>query len=105
MDHGTGRWTLAIRCPVSVEEHIKATFKGLPVQYDPFIAFVNTRLEPYSVSEIEALLITQEVHFDKHTKYVNVGNKNSMNIATSEVKEKSSNDKANKNSGCIRGGN
>lgn len=52
---------VAIGLLISVEEHIEAIFEGFLVDYDPFIASVNTRLEPYMVGEIEALLFAQEV--------------------------------------------
>lgn len=48
-------------------------------------------MEPYTVSEIEALLISQEVMFEKHLKAANVSDKVTVNAASTEQKDKSSN--------------
>lgn len=46
---------------VTQSEHIEAIFDGLTEDYVPFIMSINTRLEPYLVSEVESLLIAHEV--------------------------------------------
>lgn len=48
---------ISIGNPVTTDENIEFIFEGLGKEYDPFICSVNYRLEPYTVSEIEALLI------------------------------------------------
>lgn len=35
-------------------------------EFDPFVTFVTTRSEPYSVKEIEAPLLVQQVLLEKH---------------------------------------
>ena len=42
---------------ISVKYHIDAIFEGLPQDYETFIISVNSRLDPYTVEEIEALLL------------------------------------------------
>ena len=39
---------------------------GLPEDYDAFITFVTSRLDPYTVEDIEALLLAEKERFDKH---------------------------------------
>lgn len=45
---------------VTPQEHADVVLAGLPEEYRPFVITVNTRLEPYTVDEIESLLITHE---------------------------------------------
>ncbi|XP_062086325.1 uncharacterized protein LOC133792434 [Humulus lupulus] len=52
--------------PVTSKEHIVAIFKGLPPDYDLFIISVNSRSQPYTVAEIESLLLAQESQLEKH---------------------------------------
>lgn len=92
-----------IGCPVFENEHITTMFEGLIIEYDPFI---NTQLEPYTVSEMEALLLAQHVRFEKHTKNESA-DKILVNVATNEEKEKSANSegKLNQSSGSAHGTN
>lgn len=67
---------------------------------------VNSRLEPYTIIEIESLLLAQEVRLKKYSKLV-AGDKMTINIAISEDKSGSSS-KANQDTnkqGGFRGGN
>nr|KYP36829.1 Retrovirus-related Pol polyprotein from transposon TNT 1-94 [Cajanus cajan] len=58
--------TLAtIGSPVSSEEHIDFIFDGLPEEYDPLETSCLTRSEPYTVLEIEALLLHQEERLER----------------------------------------
>lgn len=95
---------ISIGNPVGTAEHINYIFEGLCEEYDHFICSVNSRLEPYSVSEIEALLIAQEIRFEKHTKAVNTLEKVSVNVASTDQKDKVNND-SNKNSQQVFPGN
>jgi histone deacetylase 1/2 len=53
---------------VSEEDHIEAIMDGLPEEYDSFVTSVTSRLDPYSVNDIEALLMAQEERFERHKK-------------------------------------
>ncbi|KAM6547077.1 hypothetical protein CsatB_027813 [Cannabis sativa] len=64
----------------SSQDHIEALFNGLPAEYNVFITSVNTRSEAYSVAEIEALLMVQEVQLDKAAKELDIV-KNEANLA------------------------
>uniref|UniRef100_A0A803NFV9 Retrovirus-related Pol polyprotein from transposon TNT 1-94 n=1 Tax=Cannabis sativa TaxID=3483 RepID=A0A803NFV9_CANSA len=46
-------------------DHISVIFKGLPSEYDTFIISSNTRIEGYTVAEIEALLLASESRIEK----------------------------------------
>ena len=51
---------------ITDEDHIEAILDGLPEEYDPFITSVLSRTDPYTVDEIEALLLAQEERLEKH---------------------------------------
>uniref|UniRef100_A0A803QC19 Retrotransposon Copia-like N-terminal domain-containing protein n=1 Tax=Cannabis sativa TaxID=3483 RepID=A0A803QC19_CANSA len=55
---------------LSTRDHVVAIFKGLPSEYDTFVISTNTRLESYSVAEIEALLLASESRIEKSDKEV-----------------------------------
>lgn len=57
-----------VGCHFSVKDHIEAIFEGLPPNYDPFIVSVNSRSDPYTVAEIESLLLAQESCLERHLK-------------------------------------
>lgn len=58
----------AVGSPLDVEDHIEAIFDGLSEEYDPFITSVTSRIDPYTVQEIESLLMAQEERLEKHKK-------------------------------------
>jgi len=41
---------------------------GLSSDYDPFVASVLSRRDPYTVAEIEALLLIQEEQLERHNQ-------------------------------------
>jgi len=52
---------VVVGCPISTEDHIEVVLDGLSDEYDhPFITSVTSRLDPYTVADIEALLLAQE---------------------------------------------
>lgn len=53
---------------MSPKDHIDAILDGLPPEYDTLVLSVNTRTDPYTVPEIEALLLAQEVRIEKNFK-------------------------------------
>uniref|UniRef100_A0A803NSD8 Uncharacterized protein n=1 Tax=Cannabis sativa TaxID=3483 RepID=A0A803NSD8_CANSA len=57
---------------ISPSEHIEAIFNGLTSDYNVFITSVNTRTDTYSVVEIEALLMTQEVRLEKSAQKLDI---------------------------------
>uniref|UniRef100_A0A803QF40 Retrotransposon Copia-like N-terminal domain-containing protein n=1 Tax=Cannabis sativa TaxID=3483 RepID=A0A803QF40_CANSA len=62
---------------VTVKEHVAAIFKGLPPAYDTFVISVNSRNSPYSVAEIETLLLSQEHRMENQSRELD-----SVNLAT-----------------------
>jgi len=44
---------------------------GLPEEYDAFITSITSRLDPYTIEDIEALLFAQEERFEKHRSLEN----------------------------------
>jgi len=55
-----------IGAPISSKDHIEVLLDGLYDDYDPFITAITSRLDPYIVDNLEALLPTQKERFDKH---------------------------------------
>jgi len=56
----------AVGSPVTTADHIDAIMDGLPEEYDSFITSITSRLDPYSVEDIEALLLAHEERLEKH---------------------------------------
>lgn len=52
---------------LTTKDHVDAIFEGIPPEYETFVTSVNSRMEPYSVDEIESLLLAQEVKIEKNT--------------------------------------
>ena len=61
---------------LSVKKHIDAILEVLPPKYETFIVSVNTRTDPYTVEEIESLLMAKEVRFEKQVKTVELATAN-----------------------------
>jgi len=51
---------------ISEEEHIEHILDGLSEEYDPFVTTILSCHEPYTVEEIEALLLDQEERLERH---------------------------------------
>ena len=47
-----------------MKSHIDAIFDGLSSECDTFIVSVNSCIDPYSVDEIESLLLAQETQIE-----------------------------------------
>lgn len=47
----------SVGSPVSTADHIEAILEGLPPEYNAFIVSVTSRSDPYTVTEIESLLV------------------------------------------------
>jgi len=56
----------AIGSPISTDDNLEAILDGLTEEYDSFVTVVLSRIYPYAVEEIEALLLSQEEWLDKH---------------------------------------
>ena len=54
--------------PVSVEDHIEVILDGLNEDYASFITTVISRVQPFSVNELEALLMAQEEMLERFKK-------------------------------------
>ena len=51
---------------ITTEEHIEAIHDGLLKEYDSFITSTMLRFDPYTVEDVELLLLTQEERFEKN---------------------------------------
>jgi len=50
-----------------IEEHVESILDCLSSDYDNFIGVVTSRTDPRSIDEVEAILLTQEEQFEKHS--------------------------------------
>ena len=53
---------------MSEKKHIDVIFEGLSSDYDTFILSIESRIDPYTVDDIESLLLTQEARIEKKNK-------------------------------------
>ena len=56
----------AVGSPISTEDHIEAILDGLQEEYDSFVTTITSQLDPYTVEDVESLLLTQEERFEKN---------------------------------------
>ena len=57
-----------IGAPVSNDDHIEVILDGLSEEYAPLITIVMSRLQPFSIDELEALLMAQEEMLERFKK-------------------------------------
>ena len=50
------------------KEHIDAIFEGLSTDYDTFILSIESRIDIYTIDDIESLLLAQETKIEKKNK-------------------------------------
>lgn len=50
----------SVGLPITQQEQVDVILAGLPEEYRSFVVTVNTRLDPYTLDEIESLLLTHE---------------------------------------------
>ena len=53
-----------IGSPISTEEHIEVLLDRLPTEYNSVVTSIISRLDPYSIDEMEALLLAVESQID-----------------------------------------
>lgn len=50
---------------LSVKDHISAIFDGLPPEYETVLLSFETRVEPFTVEDVESILLAQESRIEK----------------------------------------
>ncbi|KAJ1392524.1 gag-polypeptide of LTR copia-type [Sesbania bispinosa] len=58
----------AIGSPIGTSEHIQVILDGLPSEYNPLVAAMLSRADPYTIPEIEAMLMALEERVEKQNK-------------------------------------
>lgn len=58
----------AVGSPIDDDEHIQVILDGLPDEYDSIVASILSRTDPYTIQEIEALMMAIEERIEKHKK-------------------------------------
>ena len=56
---------IVVGASVTTEEHIQAILDGLPTKYTPLVISIISRLDPYSIEEMEALLFAVEARIER----------------------------------------
>ncbi|XP_068499587.1 uncharacterized protein [Phaseolus vulgaris] len=57
---------VVVGSPLSTTDHVDVILDGLSADYDGFITSILSRQDPYTVDDLEALLLAQEERFEKH---------------------------------------
>jgi len=57
---------VVVGSPLSTADHVDAILDGLFVDYDGFITSILSHQEPYTIDDLEALLLAQEERFERH---------------------------------------
>ncbi|PNX79443.1 retrovirus-related Pol polyprotein from transposon TNT 1-94, partial [Trifolium pratense] len=78
---------------VSEQEQVDAILEGLPEEFNSFVMMVYSRFESPTVEDVEALLLLQEVQFEKFRQEL-TNPSVSANIAHKESKNSNSSDDA-----------
>lgn len=55
----------SIGSPVTFHEHIDAILEGLPEEYHILFPTIESCVEPYSVTELESLLLSHESRLER----------------------------------------
>ena len=59
---------IVVGAQISIKEHIEAIFYGLPSYCTPLVTSIILRLDPYSIEDMEALLLVIEARIERgHT--------------------------------------
>jgi len=56
----------AVGSPITTVDHVDAIFYGLFAEYDGFVNSILSHQDPYTVDDLEALLLAQEERFKGH---------------------------------------
>lgn len=71
----------SVGSPISSTDHIEAILEGLPQEYDGFIVSMTSRKDPYTITDIESLLVAQEERIESHKKDTDLTPTLSANLA------------------------
>jgi len=56
----------AVGSPITTANHVNTILDGLSTEYDGFITSILSLQDPYTVDDLEALLLAQEERFERH---------------------------------------
>ena len=75
---------------ISEKEHIDAIFEGLSTDNDTFILSIESLIDPYTVDDIESLLLAQEARIKKKNKKLGSAQPSLANIVVTGQNSKQS---------------
>ena len=55
---------IVVGASITTKEHIQAILDGLPTDYTPLLTSIISHLDPYSIEEMEALLLVVEARIE-----------------------------------------
>lgn len=65
---------------VSTVDHLETIFEGLSLEYDTFITFVVLKIDPFTIDEINSLLLAQEGRINTNNKSLDSSPSDNMTI-------------------------
>ena len=78
---------------MSEKKHIDVIFEGLSTDYDTFILSIELRIDPYTVDDIESLLLAQEAMIEKNNKELDSAQPSLANIVVTSQNSQQSKEK------------
>ena len=78
---------------MSEKKHIDVIFEGLSTDYDTFILSIESHIDPYTIDDIESLLLAQEARIEKKNKKLDSAQPSLANIVVTSQNSQQSKEK------------
>ena len=78
---------------MSEKKHIDVIFEGLSTDYDTFILSIESHIDPYTIDDIESLLLAQEAMIEKNNKELDSAQPSLANIVVTSQNSQQSKEK------------
>ena len=75
------------------KKHIDVIFEGLSTYYDTFILSIESHIDPYTIDDIESLLLAQEAMIEKNNKELDSAQPSLANIVVTSQNSQQSKEK------------
>ena len=78
---------------MSEKKHIDVIFEGLSTYYDTFILSIESHIDPYTIDDVESLLLAQEAMIEKKNKELDSAQPSLANIVVTSQNSQQSKEK------------
>ena len=78
---------------MSEKKHIDVIFEGLSTDYDTFILSIESHIDPYTIDDVESLLLAQEAMIEKKNKELDSAQPSLANIVVTSQNSQQSKEK------------